>query len=186
MTYASFHCDDYSANNLPETVSVCLRLTKNLKVTGQQFQQGTPNTPLPSQLYLLLWDHPVLFPGQLRCIVSPACPGSPPIDAWNTPPGRHHDQMLQTVPLNVEERWLNFEPLLDVWTLYSRLSPATHHSQGPAPSPPYCDWGPWPQSVAVMAVASQEITLHYFFLEFSTIAVQHELEFSCSSTLRSS
>ncbi|PWA16041.1 hypothetical protein CCH79_00018753 [Gambusia affinis] len=43
-----------------------------------QLQKGGPDFPLPSNFFQLLQRNPKAFPGQLRDIVPPACPGSSP------------------------------------------------------------------------------------------------------------
>lgn len=90
----------------------------------QQFQQGSPKTPLFGHLYQLFWEDPELTPRQPRDIVSPVCPapGSPP--RWTCQEHfpregsrRHPDQMPgppQLVPYNAKEQRLHFEPLPDV------------------------------------------------------------------------
>ncbi|MED6282320.1 hypothetical protein CHARACLAT_030852 [Characodon lateralis] len=45
---------------------------------GQHTQQRRTEVPLPRHLLQLLRTEPKVFPGQLRDIVPPACPGLPP------------------------------------------------------------------------------------------------------------
>ncbi|MED6272054.1 hypothetical protein CHARACLAT_026418 [Characodon lateralis] len=47
-------------------------------MTGQQTQHRQPDDPLPRHLLQLLRGEPKAFPGQLRDIVPPACPGPSP------------------------------------------------------------------------------------------------------------
>ncbi|XP_054631868.1 troponin I, fast skeletal muscle-like isoform X2 [Dunckerocampus dactyliophorus] len=56
---------------------------------GQQPKQGSPDFTLPSYFVQLLPADPEVFPGQLRDIVSPTCPGSSPRPptGWTCPEG---------------------------------------------------------------------------------------------------
>ncbi len=68
----------------------------------QQAQQSSPDVPLPSNTFQLLWGDPEAFPGQMRYVIPPACSGSTPgsLASWmylenlhRKPPRRHLDQM---------------------------------------------------------------------------------------------
>ena len=45
---------------------------------GEQPKEGNPDFPLPGHFVQLFPGDPEAFPGQLRDVVSPACPGSSP------------------------------------------------------------------------------------------------------------
>lgn len=68
-------------------------------VMGKQPKQGNKDFPPPGHfIQLVLWDSKV-FPGQLRDIAPPACPGSSPAAWWwevalNTSPGSCQEESL--------------------------------------------------------------------------------------------
>ena len=89
---------------------------------GQQLEQRNPDVPVPGHFLQLFRGDPEAFPGQLREIVSPTCPGSSP----GSPPSGtylehltreasrgHPNQMPEPpylTPLNGEEQRLYSEP----------------------------------------------------------------------------
>ncbi|MED6250365.1 hypothetical protein ATANTOWER_031063 [Ataeniobius toweri] len=85
---------------------------------GQKTKQRRPDFPLPRQL---LWCKPKVFPGQLRNIVPPACPGPPPggtcLENLLGEASRRHPKQMpeppQLTPLDVEQQRFHSELLKD-------------------------------------------------------------------------
>ncbi|KAK3554317.1 hypothetical protein QTP70_020817 [Hemibagrus guttatus] len=90
---------------------------------GQQSKQGCPDLPLPRHFLQHFRRDPEAFPGQLRDIVSPACPGSSPgslpggacLDHLSRETSRRHPKQMpeppQLPPFDVEEQRLYSELL---------------------------------------------------------------------------